>query len=113
MSLLPPLSSPLPTCSAQCLEYLGSHFHIALGLPKSTPAAAVAAQLLADYVFIHLDPNRCVGMGVGGVCAWCGWVGVRGVGVGGWVGEGQGGDMAARALRGLGGQWGGRVSQHT
>ena len=43
---------------AQCLEHLGSHFRIVLGLPKSTPALAVAHQLLTEYVFIHLDPRR-------------------------------------------------------
>ncbi|KAJ9526862.1 hypothetical protein QJQ45_017765 [Haematococcus lacustris] len=43
---------------SQCLTYLGSHFGVVLGLPRATPPLAVAQQLLADYVFIHLDQRR-------------------------------------------------------
>jgi hypothetical protein len=43
---------------AQCLEYLGSHFRVVLGLPKSTPPLVVAEQLLEEYVFIHLNPRQ-------------------------------------------------------
>ncbi|KAJ9526230.1 hypothetical protein QJQ45_009710 [Haematococcus lacustris] len=43
---------------SQCLTYLGSHFGVVLGLPRTTPPLAVAQQLLADYVFIHLDQRR-------------------------------------------------------
>ncbi|PNW80548.1 hypothetical protein CHLRE_07g322176v5 [Chlamydomonas reinhardtii] len=42
----------------QCIEYLGRHFRVVLEQPPSATDYEVGEALLAEYVFIHLDPAR-------------------------------------------------------